>query len=105
MTPGIEGYTQFHVDADTSRAAAHAAGLRVWRADSVSELHLASVDKCLAGGAPGAPATYVGMCHIFCDSVEAFQAGFGPHAQEIMGDIPNYTDLTPVIQISEVVVG
>jgi uncharacterized protein (TIGR02118 family) len=64
-----------------------------------------TVDKGLAGGAPGTPATYVGMCHIFCDSVEAFQAGFGPHAQEIMADIPNYTDLTPVIQISEVVVG
>ncbi|MGB6307685.1 MAG: EthD family reductase [Steroidobacteraceae bacterium] len=64
-----------------------------------------TVDKGLAGGAPGAPATYVGMCHIFCDSVETFQQGFGPHAQEIMGDIPNYTDLTPVIQISEVVVG
>ena len=51
-----------------------------------------TVDKGLAGGTPGAPATYVGMCHIFCDSIEAFQAGFGPHAQEIMGDIPNYTD-------------
>ena len=45
------------------------------------------------------------MCHIFCDSVEAFQAGFGPQAKEIMGDIPNYTDLAPVIQISDVVVG
>jgi uncharacterized protein (TIGR02118 family) len=45
------------------------------------------------------------MCHIFCDSVDAFQAGFGPHAKEIMADIPNYTDLSPVIQISEVVVG
>ena len=64
-----------------------------------------TVDKGLAGGSPGAPATYVGMCHIFCDSVEAFQAGFGPHANEILGDIPNYTDLSPVIQISEVVVG
>lgn len=46
-----------------------------------------------------------GMCHIFCDSIAAFQAGFGPHAQEIMGDIPNYTDQTPIFQISEVVVG
>ena len=64
-----------------------------------------TVDKGIAGGAPGAPPTYIGMCHIFCDSVEAFQAGFGPHAQEIMADIPNYTDLKPVIQISEVVVG
>jgi uncharacterized protein (TIGR02118 family) len=64
-----------------------------------------TVDKGLAGGAPGAPATYVGMCHIFCDSIEAFQAGFGPHAKEIMADIPNYTDQSPVIQISEVIVG
>jgi len=64
-----------------------------------------TVDKGLAGGAPGAPATYVGMCHIFCESVQAFQAGFGPHAQEIMADIPNYTDQSPVVQISEVVVG
>jgi uncharacterized protein (TIGR02118 family) len=45
------------------------------------------------------------MCHIFCDSVEAFQAGFGPHAKEIMSDIQNYTDVSPVIQISQVVVG
>jgi len=64
-----------------------------------------TVDKGLAGGAPGAPAPYVGMCHIYADSVEAFQKGFGPHANEIMGDITNYTDLSPVMQISEVVVG
>jgi len=64
-----------------------------------------TVDRGLAGGAPGSPPTYVGMCHIFSESVEAFQAGFGPHVAEIMADIPNYTDLTPVLQISEVVVG
>ena len=64
-----------------------------------------TVDKGIAGGAPGAPATYVGMCHIFCDSLEAFQAGMGKHGKEIMGDIANYTDIAPVIQVSEVVVG
>jgi len=64
-----------------------------------------TVDKGLAGGAPGTSATYVAMCQIFCDSVQSFQAGFGPHAQEIMADIPNYTEIAPVIQISEVVVG
>jgi uncharacterized protein (TIGR02118 family) len=63
-----------------------------------------TVDKGLAGGAPGERPTYVAMCHIFSDSVETFEAGFGPHAKEILGDIPNYTDLAPVIQISEVVV-
>ena len=64
-----------------------------------------TVDKGLAGGAPNTAPPYIGMCHIFCDSVEAFQAGFGPHAEEILKDIPKYTDLEPVIQISEVVVG
>jgi len=64
-----------------------------------------TVDKGLAGGAPRAPAADVARGHIFSESVETFQAGFGPHAEAIMGDIPNYTDLTPVIQISDVVVG
>lgn len=64
-----------------------------------------TVDKGLAGGAPGAPATYVGMCHLYCPTLEGFQASMGQHGAEIMGDIPNYTDIAPVIQISEVVVG
>lgn len=45
------------------------------------------------------------MCHIFCHSVESFQAGIGSHPQEIMADIANCTDLAPVRQITEVVVG
>jgi uncharacterized protein (TIGR02118 family) len=45
------------------------------------------------------------MGYLYCDSVDAFQAGFGPHTQEIMGDIPNTTNQKPVIQISEVPVG
>lgn len=64
-----------------------------------------TVDKGLAGGAPGAGPTYIGMCALYFDSVEAFQTAFAPHAKEIMADIPNYTDRSPVIQISEVVVG
>ncbi len=63
-----------------------------------------TVDKGLAGGTPGSTPTYVGMCHIFADSVESFNAAFGPHAKEILGDIPNYTDLQPVLQFSEVIV-
>jgi len=64
-----------------------------------------AIDKGLAGATPGAPATHVSMCHIYCESIEAFQAGFGPHAKEIMGDLPNFTDGAPIVQISEVVVG
>lgn len=63
-----------------------------------------TVDKGISGGAPAEAATYVGMCHIFADSVESFQKAFGPHSAEILGDIPNYTDLSPIMQVSEVVV-
>jgi hypothetical protein len=38
------------------------------------------------------------------DFVEAFQAGFGLHAGEIMGEISNCTDIAPAIQMSDVVV-
>ena len=63
-----------------------------------------SVDKGLAGGTPGSPPTYIAMGHLYCDSVQAFEAGFGPHQKEILADVPNYTNAQLVIQISEVVV-
>ena len=61
-----------------------------------------AVEQGMAGGQPGSPPTYIAMGHLYFDSVEAFQAAFGPHAKEIMGDIPNYTRIQPSIQISEV---
>jgi len=35
----------------------------------------------------------------------ALQAAFSPHAKDIMADVPNYTDLSPVTRVSEVIVG
>ena len=64
-----------------------------------------TVDSGLGAGAPGTDAPYIAMGHLFCESVAAFEAGFGPNAKAIMGDIPNYTNQRPLIQISEVLVG
>jgi uncharacterized protein (TIGR02118 family) len=61
-----------------------------------------SVDQGLGGPAPGSPPAFVMMAHFTFGSVGDFQAVFGPHAAEIMGDIPNYTSIEPIIQISEV---
>ena len=61
-----------------------------------------AVEQGLGGADPGSRATYLIMFHLYFDSVEAFQTAFGPNAQSIMGDIPNYTDIQPTIQISEV---
>ena len=67
-----------------------------------SALKRMAVDHGLAGGAPGSAPPYAAIGHLYFDSVEAFQAAFGPHAKEIMADIPNYTDVQPAVQVSEV---
>ena len=61
-----------------------------------------SVDYGLAGGAPGESASFIAMGHLTFDSVDSFQNAFGPHAEKIMADIPNYTNTQPQIQISEI---
>ena len=55
------------------------------------------------GGEPGSKPTYAAIGYLTFDSVEAFQKAFGPHAAEIVADVPNYTNARPIIQIVEVV--
>ena len=62
----------------------------------------AAVEQGLAGATPGSPAPYFAMGHLLFESIEAFQTSFGPHAQAILDDVPNFTNTQPVIQISEV---
>ena len=61
-----------------------------------------AVEHGLSGATPGSRPAFVAMGHLYFDTAEAFQAAFGPHAKEIMADIPNYTDIQPTIQVSEV---
>jgi uncharacterized protein (TIGR02118 family) len=63
-----------------------------------------TVDRGITGARPGSPPVYAAMCHIHCESAEAFNTAFGPHVKAIMADVPNYTDLQPVLQVSEIVV-
>ena len=62
-----------------------------------------SIDKGLAGGAPGAPAPFFAACSITCASAESLQQAMAPHQKAIQADVPNYTDARPVVWISEVV--
>ena len=62
----------------------------------------AAAEQGLTGATPGSRPAFIAMGHLYFDSVEAFQTAFGPHAQPIMADIPNYTDIQPTIQISDV---
>jgi len=65
-------------------------------------LKAVAAEQGVAGGAPGSPAPYVAVGYLTFDSVEAFQSAFAPHAESIMADVANYTNVQPVIQIGEV---
>ena len=61
-----------------------------------------AVEQGVSGATPGSPPAFVAMGHLYFDSMADFQSAFGPHANAIMADIPNYTDIQPTIQISDV---
>src|SRR2546425_668296 len=60
------------------------------------------VEFGFSGGAPGTRPPFIAVCHFLYDSFEAFQAAFMPHAETLMKDIANYTDIETIIQFSEV---
>ena len=62
------------------------------------------ISKGVSAGAPNTEPTYSIMCDIYFDSVAAFEQAITPHITKIRADIPNFTDTTPIRQISEVVV-
>lgn len=62
----------------------------------------AAVEHGISAAAAGSRPAFIAMGHLYFNSVEAFQTAFGTHAEAIMADIPNYTDIQPTIQISHV---
>ncbi len=63
------------------------------------------VEQGLGGAAPGTKADFSVLCHLRFDSVESFQAAFGPHAADIQNDVSNYSSEAPIIQLSDVKLG
>jgi len=59
------------------------------------------VDQGIEGSKPGAPPDYIVMTHIYYNSAEAYQSAFEPHAETFMEDMPNYTDIECIFQVSE----
>ncbi len=66
------------------------------------DLKATAIDKGIAGGAPGAPVPFVAIGYLYFDTVAAFQKGMATNGGKIRADVANYTDIQPVVQISEV---
>ena len=65
-------------------------------------LKLFAIDKGIAGRTPDEPIPYLAIGYLYFEKLSAYQNSFGPNAEKIVGDIPNYTNIQPVVQISEV---
>ena len=63
-----------------------------------------SVEQGVGGAMPDTDAAYVIMCHLQFDSLESFMDAFMPHAATLQSDMPNYTDIEPIIQVNKVLI-
>jgi uncharacterized protein (TIGR02118 family) len=66
-----------------------------------SALKGVSAEIGLSGAMPGTPPPNAAVASFNFESVEAFTAAVMPHYMELQSDIPNYTDIEPVVQISD----
>tara|TARA_B100000315_G_C14316312_1_gene468713 strand:- start:233 stop:547 length:315 start_codon:yes stop_codon:yes gene_type:complete len=62
------------------------------------------VDKGISAPDPGAPPPFVAVAYLTFNTVEDVHEAFKAVGRPVMGDIPNFTDIEPVIQISETIV-
>ncbi len=56
------------------------------------------VDKAADSSSP-----FIAVGHLYFKSLEGFHTAFTKNAEEFMADTPNYTDVTPQVQVSEIV--
>lgn len=60
------------------------------------------VDEGITGLSDGDEPAFTAIAHLYFDSIEDFRHHFAPHAKVILDDIPNYTNISPLIQISKI---
>ena len=61
-----------------------------------------AVEQGVSGAVPGTPPAFVAMGHILLESAQALQNSVAPHMGKFLADVPNYTAIEPILQVSEV---
>lgn len=62
-----------------------------------------TIEKGLASGIPNQPLPYAAIGTFYVKSLSDYQAAIGPNRDAIRADFANYTEVAPVILVSEVV--
>jgi uncharacterized protein (TIGR02118 family) len=61
------------------------------------------IQQGLSSLGPGSEPTFACIGNLYFGTVADFQQGMAAHGAELQADIPNFTDIQPQFQISEVV--
>ena len=61
-----------------------------------------AADRGVGGAEPGSKPAHLAIGYLTFDSLAAYANSFGPNAAQILGDIPNYTNIKPIVQVSEI---
>ena len=62
-----------------------------------------TIEKGLASGIPNQPLPYMAIGTFYVKSLDDYQSAIGPNRDAIRADFANYTNIAPVILVSEVV--
>lgn len=62
-----------------------------------------TIEKGVASGIPNAPLPFLAIGSFYVKDLEAYQAAIAPNRDAIRADFPNYTNVSPIILVSEVV--
>jgi uncharacterized protein (TIGR02118 family) len=68
-----------------------------------SNLITYTIEKGLASGIPNQPLPFMAIGTFYVKSLSDYQAAIGPNRDAIRADFANYTNISPVILVSEVV--
>lgn len=67
-----------------------------------ANLKAVQVETALANAPEEIPPVYVAICHFYYETPEHFFAAFLPHREMLEKDMDNYTNIKPLVQMSEV---
>lgn len=66
-------------------------------------LNESRIERGLSGGTPDSLPEYAVVARLYFDSLDDLAKYMAPHSLVFQADIPNFTDVTPTIQISQIV--
>lgn len=61
------------------------------------------IDEGVAGRTPEDDIPYLAIGYMYFNSLSDYEGVFGPNSDQILNDIPNYTNIRPTVQISRMI--